>query len=66
MEKQEEEEDVRDVVVSRETSLTVNLQDGSDSPSELLRLLGQRGRSPRVFLVPSRGHSSFNISGAAK
>lgn len=32
-------------------SLTVNLQDSSDSPSELLRLLGECGRRPRAFLV---------------
>lgn len=66
MERQEEEEDARDVAASRDASLTVNLQDGSDSPAELLGLLGQRGRSPLVFLEASRGHSGFNVSRAAK
>lgn len=66
MERQEEEEDVRDVAASRDASLTVNLQDGSDSPAELLGLLGECGQSPRVFLEASRGDSGFNVSRATK
>lgn len=53
-----------------ERSLTVDLQDGSDSPCELLRLLGERGRSPGTLLVARREalrrRSDFNVSGAAK
>lgn len=51
-------------------SLTVDLQDGSDSPCELLRLLGERGRSPGTLFVARREtlrrRSHFNVSGAAK
>lgn len=53
-----------------ERSLTVDLQDGSDSPCELLRLLGERGRSPGAFLVTRREalrrRPDFNVSGAEK
>lgn len=56
--------------VSRQSSLTVHLQDGSDSPCELLRLLGERGRSPGSLLVASRDalrrRTDLYISGAAK
>lgn len=50
-------------------SLTVDIQDGSDSPSELLRLLGECGRRPRAFLVAGsetlRRRPDFDVSGAA-
>lgn len=53
-----------------ERSLTVDLQDGSDRPCELLRLLGERGRSPGTLLVARREalrrRSDFNVSGAAE
>lgn len=51
-------------------SLTVDLQDGSDSPCELLRLLGERGRGPGTLFVARREtlrrRADFNVSGAAK
>lgn len=54
----------------RLSSLTVDLQDGSDGPGELLRLLGERGRSPGSLLVARREglrrRSDFNVPGAAK
>lgn len=51
-------------------SLTVDLQDGSDRPRELLRLLGQRGRGPGTFLVAGgqclRRRPHFDVSRAGK
>ncbi len=52
------------------SSLTVDLQDGSDRPRELLRLLGKRGRSPGTLLVTGRNalrrRPDFYVSRAAK
>lgn len=53
----------------RPASLTVNLQHGSDSPRELLRLLSQSGSRPRTLLVARealRRRPDFYISRAAK